>query len=190
MHFKLALSTCWRRLRAALRAMQLLVVALLLPAPAQAEEQQAHEYVVKAALLANFAMYTEWPLPLGDALEFCVLGRDPFGPLLEINTQKKKPQGKSIRIRRLAPGADLKSCHLLFVPEAEAESFYRIAPGIRQLAILTVTDALLIDEKLPIIMINVVPEASHFTFDINLSVAKVAGLSFSSKLLRLARNVK
>lgn len=193
MHSERTARAIWRRLQAVLKAALQLAAVLLLPclsAPAPAQEEQAHEYVVKAALLANFAMYTEWPLPLGDALEFCVLGKDPFGTLLEINTQRKRPQGKPIAIRRLTPGAELKGCHLLFVPEAEKDSFYRVAPAIRQSAILTVTDAQEMDDKLPMIMITVVPEARHFTFDINLSAARLAGLSFSSKLLRLARNVK
>ena len=40
------------------------------------------------------------------------------------------------------------------------------------------------------IMITLVPKDALYTFDIDLTTAKTAGLTLSSKLLRLARNVK
>ncbi|MES2049423.1 MAG: YfiR family protein, partial [Pseudomonadota bacterium] len=85
-----------------------------------------------------------------------------------------------------------------FVPALEKELYYRLAPLIKQQAILTITDAQQVDEKWPQIMITVVPETVStqvpegklYTFDINHAAAKAAGLTLSSKLLHLARNVK
>lgn len=79
---------------------------------------------------------------------------------------------------------------MLFVPATEKDAYHRLAATIAQQATLTVTDAQQMDEKWPMIMITMIPEGGRFTFDINQSAAKIAGLSFSSKLLRLARKVK
>lgn len=167
-----------------------LVLFLLAGSRGFAQESSPQpEYKLKAFFLYNFAVYTEWPSLPAESFEFCVLGKDPFGSWLDPIAQKSL-QGKTIHIRRMSAGTELKGCHLLFIPATEKESFARLAPVITQQAILTITDARQIDEKWPIIMITLVPDENRFTFDINQSAAKIAGLTFSSKLLRLARNVK
>lgn len=167
-----------------------LILMLLANARVFAQESSPQpEYKLKAFFLYNFAVYTEWPSLPAESFEFCVLGKDPFGSWLDPIAHKTL-QGRPIRIRRLPAGSELKGCHLLFIPSTEKESFSRLAPVITQQAILTITDAQLIGEKWPMIMITLVPDENRFTFDINQSAAKMAGLSFSSKLLRLARNVK
>ena len=147
------------------------------------------EYEVKAAFLYNFAIYTEWPTVPPEAFDFCVLGADPFDSHLN-KISRKLVQGKAIHVRYIKPLDDLIGCHLLFVPVQEKEQYYRIAPFIKQHAILTVTDAPQLDEKWPMIMITLVPKGDLYTFDIDLTTAKTVGLTLSSKLLRLARNVK
>ena len=165
-------------------AFQLSTADLFAQAP-----RASDEYEVKAAFLYNFAIYTEWPTLPPEAFDFCVLGNDPIdAPLNKIG--RKSVQGKAIHIRRLQPADDINGCHLLFVPVQEKEQYFRIAPLIKQHAILTITDAQQGDEKWPMMMITLVPKDELYTFDINLTTAKTAGLTLSSKLLRLARNVK
>lgn len=147
------------------------------------------EYEIKAAFLYNFALYTEWPTLPAEAFDFCVLGSDPLDSHLN-KISRKSVQGKAIHIRYLKLADDIIGCHLLFVPLREKEQYYRIAPLIKQYAILTVTDAQQLEEKWPMIMITLVPKDALYTFDIDLTTAKTAGLTLSSKLLRLARNVK
>lgn len=178
-------------MRSKVLASLLVAIAFLLPAPALlAQDSSApSEYAVKAAFLYNFALYTEWPTLPAEAFEFCVLGKDPFGFHLD-NIGRKKLQGKVIHIRRLGANQDVKTCHLLFIPASEKDNYFRMAVMLSQQAILTVTDAPQVDEKWPVMMISLVPEGERYTFDINQAAAKIAGLTFSSKLLHLARNVK
>lgn len=155
------------------------------------------EYEVKAAFIYNFAIYTEWPVLPTEAFEFCVLGTGPFDTHLN-KIGRKTVHGKPIHIRHLTATDDISGCHLLFVPAQEKDQYYRLAPLIKQQAVLTITDAPQQDEKWPMIMITLVPEkilpqvsdGKLYTFDINHATAKAAGLTLSSKLLRLARNVK
>ena len=161
------------------------------------EVTASKEYQFKAALLYNFSVFTEWPVLPPEAFDFCVLGKDPFGSWLD-NIARKTVQGKAIHIRRIGATEDIKGCHLLFVPALEKDLYYKVAPLLKLQATLTITDAQQIDEKWPMIMITVVPETVStqvpegklYTFDINHGAAKAVGLTLSSKLLRLARNVK
>jgi hypothetical protein len=169
----------------------LMAMAFILPETTfSAQETRApSEYDVKAAFLYNFALYTEWPASSVNTFEFCILGKDTFGSWLDY-IRSKKMKGKPIRIRYIVENQDVKACHLLFIPAAEKDNFPRLAALIGQQSTLTITDSEQQNEKPNIAMIVMVPDGNRFTFDISQSEAKTAGLSFSSKLLRLARNVK
>jgi hypothetical protein len=58
---------------------------LALPAPVRA--QPPTEEAVKATFLPKFARYVAWPAGrqpgAGAPFQLCVIGRDPFGPLLD-----------------------------------------------------------------------------------------------------------
>ncbi|MFZ6749252.1 YfiR family protein [Undibacterium sp. Ren11W] len=168
-----------------------IALALLLPAMSLcAQENTANnEYAVKAAFVYNFALYTEWPVVPLTTYNFCILGKDPFGARFDALALKTL-QGKAIQIHRIASSHDVKSCHLLFVPAREQENYQRGASTLSQQAILTITDATQVDERWPMIMISLVAEGERYTFDINQAAAKLVGLTFSSKLLRLARSVR
>jgi hypothetical protein len=169
----------------------MLAISLFLPSRQSSSQEisSPSEYELKAAFLYNFALYTEWPVAPVEAFDFCVLGKDPFGARLD-QIRHKILQGKPIKIRRLGTVSEVKGCHLLFVPAIEKEQYSRLASALSQQAILTVTDAPQMDDKWPVIMINLVLEGERYTFDINQSAAKTAGLTFSSKLLRLARSIR
>ncbi len=169
----------------------MLAMALLLPS-ATLSAQESHapsEYDVKAAFLYNFALYTEWPASTLNTFEFCILGKDAFGPWLEY-VRSKKIKGKSIQVRYIGENQDAKGCQLLFIPAAEKDNFPRLRPLLGLQATLTITDSEQQIEKPTIAMIVMVPDGNRFSFDISQTEAKAAGLTFSSKLLRLARNVR
>ena len=81
------------------------------------------EYVLKAGFLYNFAKYVEWP---ADAFEnkespisVGVVGKDPFGNLLEKTLKDRQAQDRRFSIVRYAGPAELKPCHILFIPKTE-----------------------------------------------------------------------
>ncbi|MES2049424.1 MAG: YfiR family protein, partial [Pseudomonadota bacterium] len=93
----------------------LTAIACQLPADGLlAQEVTAYnEYQVKAALLYNFSVFTEWPVMPPEAFDFCILGKDPFGSWLD-KIARKTVQGKAIHIRRIGASEDIRGCHLLF----------------------------------------------------------------------------
>ena len=76
------------------------------------------EYRVKASLLGNFAMFTEWPDAVGETLTLCVYGPDPFGE--DLSSLK----GKKIAKRSLAVKRSTAS-----MPWATARSFSSAVPS-------------------------------------------------------------
>lgn len=74
------------------------------------------EYLVKAAYLYNFGVYTEWPRPV-ERFRIGILGEDPFGAALEKVSQTKKVRDKSIEILRFDVPDDVTDCEILFLAD-------------------------------------------------------------------------
>lgn len=166
----------------------LLFAAFCSPAlrPAHAAETQV-EYQVKAAFLLNFTKYVEWPpdpAAPGAPLSICILGEDPFGPVLDQMVAGETLRGRKIevqRVRRPPPS----SCSVLFAGKTEKDVgavLSMLGPGV-----LTVGEG---DDFLRQGgMISFFLDSHRVRFDINQSVASKAGLVLSSKLLSVARSV-
>ena len=148
----------------------------------------ANEKDLKVAFLYNFAVYTEWPMPLAEGLTFCILGRDDLGSALD-SLANRQIGGKPVTVRHLNSfdaHADSSACHVTYSAALnEAKSgktpadFY--PKGILSVSGIANTDPAIID---------LAREGNRLVFDIDNSRAHAAGLSISSKLLRLARSVR
>ena len=150
----------------------------------------SREYLIKAAILYNFAKFAEWPKTAfrddKSPLRICVIGDDPFGPALN------SLQGKTVRNRELAAGhitkvEDAAACHILFVSASESERLDTILAKVGALPILTVADINRFAYSGGIIELKEVDKLSRI--EVNLGAADLAGLKLSSKLLRLADTV-
>jgi len=150
----------------------------------------SREYLIKAAILYNFAKFAEWPAAAfrndGAPLRICVLGDDPFGPALN------SLQGKTVRNRALA-AAHIASvdaaaaCHILFISASESERLDTILNTVGKLPVLTVADISRFANSGGIIALKEVDKRSRI--EVNIGAADQAGLKLSSKLLRLADTV-
>ena len=63
------------------------------------------EYGVKAAFLLNFTKFIAWPTTaFSDAqstIEICVMGKDPFGRILDDVVQGESVNGRKLQVRRI-----------------------------------------------------------------------------------------
>jgi hypothetical protein len=100
------------------------------------------EYQVKAAYLLNFTRYVEWPSEALDApdapMSICVLGRDPFGPVLDATVQGKVSQGRSLTVTRIRSPREASACHLVFVSRETWREQRALLESIRTKGLLTV----------------------------------------------------
>jgi hypothetical protein len=169
----------------------LVVVLGLGVMPLQAEEKPALEVQVKAAFLAKFAMFVEWPatgtnhdnLPL----LIGILGKDPFGEFFESAARRESINGRAIEIRRGDAAGLLADCHIVFISASESA---RLSAHLDRLAgkpVLTVGDELNFAARGG--MIGFIKEAGKVRFEINTRAAEQAGLRLSAKLLQVGKIV-
>lgn len=148
------------------------------------------EYEVKAAFLLKLPNFVNWPEGVfvsADApLVVGILGKDPFGNVIDELAGAARPQGRPVMICRLhtVKEAIEKNCHVLFIAPSEKEFIEEIVAGIGNRPILTVGDVPSLATRG--IMINFVVINKTVKFEINEKRARDAGLRISSQLLDLA----
>jgi hypothetical protein len=173
------------------RAWRILIAVLWLLLPAHALTQPVKEYELKAALLFNFLQFVEWPAdafaPGDSPIVVGVLGDDPFGPPLDQLVQDAAVNNRKIVVRRYARAEDIDVCHMLFVNVRPGTRLKSVFEALGSRAILTVGDAEGFLEQGG--MIQFVTQNARVRLRINLDIAKAAGLTLSSKLLRPAQIV-
>jgi hypothetical protein len=161
----------------------------LFPVPGlAAQTTRAAEYQVKAVFLFNFAQFVDWPaeaFPDSDTpLVIGVLGDDPFGGVLDQTVRDERVRGRPFQVRRYQSVDEIKVCHILFISRSEGARPAGILAAVKPRPILTVSDADEFAERGG--MIRFVTDRSRIRLQINLEAAAAAGLTISSKLLRLA----
>jgi hypothetical protein len=145
------------------------------------------EYRLKAAFIYNFALFTEWPAEVGNTLNLCVVGKDPFGE--EIDPLNGKPVGaRTIAVQRKAPGDPLKGCQVVFIAGSAVSGLQRVLEGVRGSPVLTIADTPGAASRGVALNMNLVQD--KVTFEANMEAARNARLTLSSKLLRLATEVR
>ncbi len=155
----------------------------------RADRASVGEYQVKAAFLYNFAKFVEWPVAsVGNTIVIGVLGDDPFGPVLDFTFEGKTVAGKEFEVRRFQRIDQLQLCQVLFISDSEQENLSRILGALRDIPVLTVSDARNFVKAGGII--ELVLEDKKIRFDINLTEARSSRLRISAPLLQLARKVE
>lgn len=155
---------------------------------AMAAQTSAQEYQVKAVFLFNFTQFVGWPPATNtDAqapMVIGILGEDPFGSYLDDTVRGEKVGDRPLIVRRYRRLEDVDDCQILFISRSEAIRFEQIATYLRARSILTVSDADQSGKRGGIV--RFVTENDRVKLRINVSSAKIAGLTISSKLLRVA----
>ena len=165
------------------------LATLVVAAPARPAPPSEHE--VKAAYLFNFASFVQWPPTAfggpDSPLTICLLGPDPFGPLLDATLADEKVEGRSLVARRLTSLREAERCQIVFVPAVEQ----RQLPAL--LALLDARPALTVGESDGFArdggMIGFVLQNDTVRFEVNSAAVERAGLKMSAHLLKLARLV-
>jgi hypothetical protein len=167
-----------------------------LAARAAAQDASTHiaqpsEYAVKAAFLPRFARYVTWPAPAsppaGAPFQLCVVGHDPFGPLLDQAASSELIDGHNVAVRRIPSADRAAGCQLAFVQGTSPPDTTRLLLAMRSQAILTITDARAGPQRG---MIHFSIIGGHVRFFIDDAEAAGRGLSISSRLLALAAGVR
>lgn len=157
---------------------------------AQPEEPTYSEAAVKAAYLLNFGRFVEWPAQGASPapLTLCMLGEDPFGEVLDQMIEGQLVQGRKIELRRIPRPRATSHCDIAYIGFIESDRVREAISRLNRSPTLTVSDSVDFIEQGG--MIEFRKSSERVTFRINLGAAQGAGLKLSSKLLKIAEEVK
>jgi hypothetical protein len=179
-----------RRFIGAAFVARLVGVSLLLGAlSASAQAVHPTESQVKAAYLYNFGKFVTWQMDrgAGSTLDICVLGKDPFGPVLDSTVSGESIDGHPIAVKRLVAIQDGSHCSILFIGSSEEGRLTSILPFTQSYGILTVSDMPHFAERGGVI--GFVSIEDKIRFEVNRSAAEQSHLTLSSELLKVASSV-
>lgn len=177
------------------RAMRLALAAALLLIGSldgrAAQRTSTAEDDVKATFLYNFARFVDWPAEIehrasGD-FRICTVTDAAFDRALDRIVTGERVRSRAIQRYTPRSPEDARSCQILFIGRTRMKDSDRYIAAVRSAPVLVVGET-------PGFVtqgghIGFVIEDNRVKFDANPKGAAEAGLSVSSKLLRVARNV-
>jgi hypothetical protein len=147
-------------------------------------------YKVEAAFLRNFARYVTWPSgAFADARSpwrIGILGRDPFGDVLEKTFRGRTELGRPFEIFRADTLDELPECNIVFVAYRDAARRRATLADLRGKPVLTVGDAAEFLHEGGIIRFEV---ADRVKMSINLDHARSASLKIQTKMLEVSEQI-
>jgi hypothetical protein len=155
-----------------------------------AETVHPTESQVKAAYLYNFGKFVRWPSDKEvsrNSLEICILGQDPFGPVLDATVAGESIDGKGITVKRISKVQDAPQCGILFISLSEGDHLAPILAAAQHSGTLTVSDIPRFAEQGGII--GFVIKQDKIRFEVNRGAAALSHLTLSSELLKVASKV-
>ena len=161
------------------------------PFAAVAQEYVPDQARTKAAFLATFPSFVDWPdgafSTPSSPLVACVLGDFRFGTTLAEVSRDAAPHGRRIAVRWIKSDDQIHGCHILFVSGSEFSHYAKV------IALVQGTSTFTVGETANFLaaggMISISYENEGIQFEVNLVSAREAHFHVSSKLLALAHRV-
>lgn len=166
----------------------LAITLILLAGPARAAQDNPSEYQLKAAFVYNFAKFVDWPSNVysGPQSPFaiCILGTDPFGPVIDDALRGKTVADHPVVVRRDKDAVAVRHCQIVFISASEKRRLSDILESLKGANVLVVGDFDGFASAGGAIELTL--QDDRVRFAINPGAADNAGLRISSKLLALA----
>lgn len=166
-----------------------MMVTLLLALAASrslAQTPRASETEIEAAYLYNFGKFVNWPAQ-PDVFQICVLGKDPFGQVLDATVSGESIGSRRVTVARIPSARQGRGCQVLFISEQEEGHLKTILTELKTAGVLTVSDMPHFTERGG--MIEFVQRDGRIRFEVNLKAAQQSKLTLSSELLKVAVKV-
>ncbi len=166
---------------------------LLFSSVLAASEAQIEESTLKAVYIEKFTQFVEWPkqAEINDTSKpfvIGVIGETPFESALKKSFSTRRIRDKSVVVRRISGMDEIADCHLLFISNISKEKLQRVLSSVKGKPILTVSDA----EGFGVsgVLINFYVLNSKLRFEINETAVRESNLTFSYRLMQIAKNSK
>lgn len=160
-----------------------------MPAAAFAEDL-ASEHAVKAALWFKLPLFVYRATAERDnTLRLCLLGRNPFGDVLE-RLALAPIDKKSVRYIHLRRAEDADDCDFVFISRSEAGRIDSVLSRLDRPALVTASDIEGFARSGGMVEFALLPERPGVTLLVNRIAAQRRGVEFNAQLLRLAKVVE
>jgi hypothetical protein len=168
-------------------------ISFFQPPKAFAAEPESREYIIKAGFIYNFTKFVKWPNNIKsqikkNGINLCVIGKDPFGLILENTAENLLQRGKVLNVKRGVSLSKIPQCTLLFISQSEKSRLAEIVTYAKAFPVLLIGDTSGYAEGG--VGINFFIQNNKIHFEINNKAVKLSGLKISSELLGLARIVE
>lgn len=161
--------------------------ALLLLIPLLAFAEPNKDIRLKVALSYNFAKFTHWPDSLAnEAFTFCYFDKNFTEAFSQL--KGKTVAEKQIKTRKLDDSDELNTCQVLYLSKNDQPVLVNTLLAVKNLPVLTVSDQPGFIASGGMIEFTVVN--NKMRFKINNVGIKQGGLSLSSKVLKMALEVR
>jgi YfiR/HmsC-like len=172
-----------------MRRPAILAAALLAFTATGAGAQEVTAPELKAAFVANFAKFAEWPADAqreGQPFTYCVIQQNDVASALQV--AGKKNQAGPFRVLTMTPDGPLRSCQVLYVGITDARDIAGVLDAVNGAAVFTIGESDGFAERGGVAQL--VEQNGRMRFAINPGAARRAHLVLSAKLLSLAILVK
>jgi YfiR/HmsC-like len=164
---------------------------LCFPDPASAQDYgMVNPYRVEAAFLRNFAHYVRWPAGAftnaRSPWRVGILGRDPFGNILEQTFRGHVEQGRPFETYRGDTPEELPPCHIVFIAYRDPSRRRAALARFNGKPVLTVGEASNFLQEGGIIRFEV---TDRVKMSINLDKARSASLKIQTTMLEVSDEV-
>ena len=174
------------------RALRCFVLPLLLSTfaspSAVAQAASADEYEIRAAMLLNLTKFIDWPPSKFDnthpEFRICVLGQDPINPYVDRFFRNQSVGARPIRVEHLSTLETASGCNMLYVGAGVRKNLGAALAELARSSVLVLSERSNASSPNQVIGLPSIDE--HVHIEVDLGEAQRAGLTFSSKLLRLA----
>jgi hypothetical protein len=168
-------------------AATLLSALLLFTVPAHGAGTLLTEAQAKAGFLYNCALFVQWPVAAAkDEIRVGIIGSERVASVAD-TMQGRQVNGRTLRIRMVGPGDDLRQFHIVFFGSG-------IRVSSEQMAILRDQPVLTVGESRDFTttggVVRLYTDDERLRFEINMTRVEGAGLQVSAKMLGLATIVR
>lgn len=159
--------------------------------PAEKDYYTSREKQIKAAFIYNFTKFIEWPeSAFAAGADHFIIGNygDPAFFEYLVQLEGEKINGRSIKIIQYNSLTEIKNVQVVFIQSTRQAELKAVLDQLHPMPILTIGE----NERFLRSggTINFIVHKNRVGFEINIKSAQNANLTFSSKLLNLATNLK
>lgn len=141
----------------------------------------------KSELIFNLALLSQAPnRPQQDTYVICAFGED-IVHLKATTLESQKLQNLQIFLVTVKSPTDVKRCNLLFIQDYDVQKTLELQQIIQKDSVLTVVHR---NNKFSEYShVEISEQDKHYQFALHLTSAKLAGLVFDTRLIKLATNI-